>query len=302
MPRDLSRRLTAGWPFLVALVLCGLGAAAGAAPPPRAHPSEHQQSLVPGATYGVRVFRDSEGIPQNSIQTIALDREGRLWVGTQDGAAFYDGRTWTAVDLPTRGRSNYVRVILLRGDGSLWFGTQTAGLCRLLDGQWQEIDQPGVPGGALRVNTLLETAGADGRRALWVGTHDQGLARLNEDGWTTFDSKSGLPSDRIWALCEATDDKGKPVLWVGTQAGLACLRSSSPGFEVRPEFPREPVNSIVATPEPDGSQALWAGTYGGGLARMSHGVWRTLRTHDGLPSDFVTSLAWKGVASPVGRQ
>jgi diguanylate cyclase (GGDEF)-like protein len=275
--------------------------APSALPPPSPGSSRPSPDLIPGATYGIRVFRDSDGLPQNSIQTIAVDQQGQLWVGTQDGAAFYDGRRWTAVDLPSRARSNYVRVVLPTADGSLWFGTQNAGLCRLQAGRWDKEVLLEKDGRAARVNAILETQTSGGARTLWVGTHDQGLARLDADGWTFFDSRSGLPSDRIWSLCEAPDETGQPALWVGTQGGLAILRGSSPGFEVRPSFPRESVNSMVATTLADGSRALWAGTYGSGLARLSGGVWRTFSTRDGLPSSYVTSLAWKA-AGPGGGE
>src|SRR5882672_11240000 len=36
-------------------------------------------------------FTDRNGLPQNAIQAIAFDRRGYLWVGTQDGAAYYNG-------------------------------------------------------------------------------------------------------------------------------------------------------------------------------------------------------------------
>src|SRR5436309_457677 len=59
------------------------------------------------ARLAFRTFTDRDGLPQNSIMAVARDIAGRLWVGTQDGAAFYDGRRWTAVNMPGESGSNY---------------------------------------------------------------------------------------------------------------------------------------------------------------------------------------------------
>ena len=37
------------------------------------------------------------------------DALGYLWVGTQDGAARWNGREWLTIDMPDREVSNYVR-------------------------------------------------------------------------------------------------------------------------------------------------------------------------------------------------
>lgn len=245
---------------------------------------------VPLGARSVRVFSDADGLPQNTVHTITLDQHGYLWVGTQDGAAYYNGHRWQTVDLPERTRSNFVRCILPTPDGSLWFGTQHGALYRLKDGVWS-IETLGLAGGdRVRVNTMLATRGPDGGTILWVGTYTHGLVRLDRTGWTTFDTRSGLPHNRVWGLLETSERDGA-TLWVGTQAGLACLRPGASRFAVEPGFPIESVNSLCQVRDPAGAQTLWVGTYGGGVARLSGGVWSRFTTRQGLPSDFVTSLA-----------
>src|SRR5215207_5896237 len=90
------------------------------------------------ARYGrpaVRVYTDQNGIPMNAVMALALDTKGYLWVGTQDGAAVYNGRAWRVVDMPDRTRSNFVRALLATSDGALWFGTEGGGLVRLDGGR-----------------------------------------------------------------------------------------------------------------------------------------------------------------------
>src|SRR4029078_6913027 len=60
------------------------------------------------AAPAVRLVGDRDGLPQNTVKAIAFDRDGFLWVGTQDGAAVSDGRTGTTVDMPARRVCNWI--------------------------------------------------------------------------------------------------------------------------------------------------------------------------------------------------
>src|SRR5687767_1560321 len=75
-----------------------------------------------------RAFTIKDGLPQNTVQTIAVDSKNYIWVGTQDGAAFYNGRRWNVVNMPNRSVTNDIRSMLVTSDGSIWFGTVSGGL------------------------------------------------------------------------------------------------------------------------------------------------------------------------------
>ncbi len=271
------RRCVAAWCAAVVVLAASAPAAAAADP----------------AAVGVRpmrVFRDADGLPQNTVHAIALDDAGRLWLGTQDGAAMYDGRRWTAVDLPDRYRSNFVRALLVTSDGALWFGTQGGGIHRLAGGVWSDLDRLPAVLRQDRINALAEEPGPDGP-VLWIATHNHGLLRLAGSEVTAYTTAEGLPDDRVWAVAATTDGAGRTTVWAGTQGGLAVLRAGSARFAVERGFPSISVNSFLATRGPTGSRRLWVGTYGGGVARLDRDGWRHFTGADGLPSEFVTSLA-----------
>src|SRR3954468_21551608 len=100
----------------------------------------HITDLVALGRPATRVFTTEQGLPQNTIQAMAFDRRGYLWVGTQDGAARYNGRAWHAVPMPNRTRSNFVGAIFASVDGGVWFGTNGGGVCRLKAGRWTLFD------------------------------------------------------------------------------------------------------------------------------------------------------------------
>lgn len=242
-----------------------------------------------------KLFLDVDGLPQNTVHALLVDREGSLWVGTQDGAASYDGKSWKALDLPNPDLSNFVRSMLETRDGSLWIGRQAGGLARYRDGKWVEVDFGATGLSDERVNALLETLGADGRPVLWVGTANNGLLRFDGQNWTGFGPAAGLPSAQVWSLLESDGPEGRQ-LWIGTTAGPAILRLTDGRIEVPAGAPKLSVSSLLQTTSPEGVRTVWVGTYGGGLLRWNGGAWTRLGAAEGLPSEFVTDLA----ASPSG--
>ncbi|MBX7218739.1 MAG: protein kinase [Blastocatellia bacterium] len=252
---------------------------------------------IPQGRPALRTFTDSDGLPQNSIQTLAFDRQGYLWAGTQDGAAFFNGRAWTVVNMPNRGLSNFVRTMLVATDGSLWFGTDGGGLSHFEAGKWTTYTTAeGLPHN--QVKALLETRAADGSPILWVGTKG-GLACRAQGRWKTFGTAAGIPNPGILSLLESVAEDGSKRLWVGTQGGGLALFSSGSAAELTlqqvfsvksGELRHDVVFRLLETTAPDGSKMLWAGTYGGGLTVFHRGLWKTFDTAAGLPNNIVLSL------------
>ncbi len=284
---------------------------------------------------GFRIFSVDDGLPQSSIQAAAIDRQGRLWVGTQDGAARFDGREWQAVDLPPAPGSNFVQAILSAADGSLWFGTE-GGLFRLFEGVWSAFHpaDPSLPAGRVQclaesnaagsnglwvgtesglarlekgewtriqaaaqwdVRALLETDGPDGP-TLWAGTR-AGLGRLNDGNWALFDRESsGLPADYVASLAVSIDDRGS-TLWVGTGAGLAAFRDDRWRHPL-PALDAEEVLALTVVgrgPDPE----LWIGT-GSGLASFKDGRLNRYDSTSELAGDqILTLLASGGEEEPI---
>src|SRR5262245_44322129 len=148
-------------------------------------------------------FTDRNGLPQNAIQAMAFDNKGYLWIGSQDGAAYYNGRVWTVVNMPNRTISNFVRSILVANDESIWFGRQEGGVSRFKNENWTTFDEKsGLPD--KRVNALLETKAADGSSTIWIGT-DRGLAQFRNGELSRADSRGPFPSARITSLIETTN-------------------------------------------------------------------------------------------------
>jgi ligand-binding sensor domain-containing protein len=225
-------------------------------------------ALVDALRPALRVFRDRDGLPQNSAMALALAADGSLWVGTQDGIASFDGTTWTQIPLPRPEISSFVRAMFVDHDGALWVGRQDGGLSRLRDGTWTNFDAAqGLP--EPRVDSLVEVADGHGGRTLWAGTH-AGLARFHDGAWQAFEDNAALPSPHVSRVIAGTDDDGASVLWVGTDAGLAKVRDGH--ATVVDGVPRTTVLALLEATAADGAHVLWIGGVHTPLGRRAHGA------------------------------
>ncbi|MBX7223176.1 MAG: GAF domain-containing protein [Blastocatellia bacterium] len=286
-------------------VLVGVRAteARPAVPLPVAPPTVQLHSLRGKPAF--KVFTDKEGLPQNSCNAIAVDQQGYLWCGTQYGAVYYNGRTWTTVHMPNRALSNYVTAILPTPDGKIWFGTQGAGLVCLNKGEWQTYDEKSGVIPSNRIRALLFVPGRkpeEKNGTLWVGT-EKGLCTFDGAYWSTLTSQNtGLKSNHIRCLLSGWSPDGKDVLWVGTDAGgLSQLREGTwtTFAQENSGLPNNTVFDLLETAEPDGKHLLWVGT-DDGLAVFSDGQWSHLSTFNSpLPHHIVNALA--ETVSPEGK-
>ncbi len=233
----------------------------------------------------IRVFTDKDGLPQNSVEALTMDRRGYLWVGTQDGAARYNGRTWTRVSLPGRGQSRWVRSMLSASDGSLWFGQVNGGVLALRNGVWESHDiSEEVTSGQVRC--LVERL--DG--TILAGTN-MGAFQWNGRTWSPVLDPGGAPTGSVLSIREVREPGRAPVLWIGTERGLAMAGVTGPWlwFTIRDGLPSNDVTSLLDTREPDGRTLLWVGT-GRGLARWDGRHWTAYGPKDGLPANTVNQI------------
>ena len=102
-----------------------------------------------------------------------------------------------------------------------------------------------------------------------------------------FTVADGLPQPWIQTIVQTRDG----YLWFGTQEGLARFNGAQFTNFDKNNTPGINHNNIRALLEDKQSGALWIGTYGGGLTRYDGGKFKTFTVADGLPGNFVLTLA-----------
>jgi signal transduction histidine kinase/ligand-binding sensor domain-containing protein len=268
------------------------------------------------ARFVVDNWQSEQGLPQNTVWAIHQSTDGYLWIGTDAGAARFDGSRFVVFDAVTTDGliDDIVRTIEEDREGTIWFGTQGGGLIRYRNG---EMSRHSADAGLTHDIVLVIRETGDG--SLWVGTEGGGLGRLRGESVTILTADDGLPGNFIKALHE--DSRG--MLWVGTFDGLALLDAedgrvqqvfdSLAGVTVN-ALAEDPAGTIWVGTESgllrvrdgslesagvtdaivydlvaDGEGTLWAA--GVGLFRIRDGEVRRFATEDGLSRDQVLSIA-----------
>jgi len=141
-----------------------LPCSAGAHEPRRGN--ERDPALA--ARLHARVYTDDEGLPQNSVEALALSPGGTLWATTREGGASFDGSRWVPVEMPANAPSNWPRTLLAAEDGAIWFATEGGGLYRLAGDRWSSVTTSRIS--TETVGALAETKTASGAHIIWAGS------------------------------------------------------------------------------------------------------------------------------------
>jgi signal transduction histidine kinase/CheY-like chemotaxis protein/ligand-binding sensor domain-containing protein len=274
-PRSAGRLLQAALAGL-----CLLGAARGQSP---------GTDPLRFARLPIRVYNDRDGLPQNSVETVAFDREGYLWIGTQDGAVRYDGRTWEVLSMPRPTHSSWVVAHLVAADGSHWFGTRGDGLQHYKGGKWTHFGTAeGFPDA--QCTALAEGFDEAGRPVVWAGTQEHGLVMVRDGKLLPQPAPASHPFQRVHSLFATVGESGAPRLWIGSDRGALALERGQWQALDRKDYglPTENVFAFLETGE-GASRALWIGTERG-LAKRGAQGWERWDERAGLANSYVFRL------------
>lgn len=81
-------------------------------------------------------YTSRDGLPNDVIRDLAIDKKGCLWVGTPSGVARFNGDSWIIFDEKTGLHQDSVHSITVTGD-SVWVGSVGGSVSRYRNGQWK---------------------------------------------------------------------------------------------------------------------------------------------------------------------
>ncbi len=124
----------------------------------------------------VKIFDTTNSIlPERYINTIAIDNNNAVWVGSNDGLFSYDGLQWTKHGNNFNSRSNLINVIKVDKNNVKWIGTDGSGVLSFDGNNWQKYDDPF----GLGMNGFIEDIGIDDYNNKWLCTLN-GILILNK--------------------------------------------------------------------------------------------------------------------------
>jgi signal transduction histidine kinase/ligand-binding sensor domain-containing protein len=230
-----------------------------------------------------RQYSAAEGLTNGFVRAVYEDRQGTLWVGTDDGLfrlsgerfsrtdgngeipalAVHDiredhkGRLWVGGSRMLMIRGSECKVFVLEGypsatrvksiletsDGTIWVGT-VSGL-QHLHGSLESGRFEKVPEISSTVRALHEDSGG----TLWIGSIGSGLVRFLDARFSRIATPDNLPGGTVLAIFEDNEQN----VWVGMQTGLLRLSRAAMSTFPLPEAPNADFGTVYS--DRDGS--LW---------------------------------------------
>ncbi len=224
-------------------------------------------------------FSKEQGLADNSIRCITLDKMGNLWFGTgSSGVNRYDGSTFTTFSTVHGLPGNSVRSIAEDRMGNMWFGTRSGGACRFDGKSFTAFSSAqGLPYHTVMVAAVDNTGG------LWLGT-PRGACHFDGKSFTSFTTSQGLGGNNISGII--VDTAG--IIWFGGYGGgLSRYNGRSvTSFTTKQGLASNSVMSIIK----DKKGNIWVATKGGGVSCYDGQSITSFTTAHGLASNKVYCL------------
>jgi PAS domain S-box-containing protein len=168
---------------------------------------------VQAQRYNLSIYNVSNGMPGNQVNDIIQDNHGRLWIGTMNGIAVFDGINFSGFDKNNPITSNPIKSLFQDSRGNIWIGMIRKGICKYNGSSFEFYNSSN---GLLNdnVNAITE----DKKGNIWIGTSD-GLNKYDGKMFHSYTSLRGLVNNNIFSLL--FDSKG--ILWISTIGGISAF-------------------------------------------------------------------------------
>ena len=252
----------------------------------------------------------AEGLSLGAVNCIFQDREGFLWLGTQEGLSRYDGTQFLHYanenDDPDSLSHNTVKALVESSDGHLWIATDGGGLNRFEPATGRFVHFRHDPADPTSLSDdHLRALLLDPRGHLWIATDGGGLNRLERrvaaDGTQEIsfshwrhdpEDPSTLSSDHVRGLALDRHDG----LWVATDGGGLNRLETGTGEIVHyrhdPGDPTSLASDRIKVVHQARNGSLWIGTYDGGLHRLDGNVFTRFRHAPNDPTSLASDGVW----------
>lgn len=215
--------------------------------------------------------KDNNNTHLNNLPTLYLDKKNTLWLGYEQGLAYYNRKQQLFVNLELEGRkaiNTAVRSLEEDLFGNLWIGSYD-GLYILnpSNDKLKHIVHDNNNATSLSQNSIYKIV-RDSRGDMWMGTWADGLNYFNRDNDAFKNIRFGNNKLNYWVVSGIAEDSDKN-LWIGTEGGgLNFYNTKTKKFTYFKNNPKDQ-NSIKANNVKsvivDRNQNIWIGIHDGGV-------------------------------------
>lgn len=213
---------------------------------------------------------DKNSIPSNLIRYILKDSEGKLWLATDQGLAYFNEESekfYTYKSDTNKYSITDDNIVSLFEDrlGTIWVGTFN-GISRFSNNNKFTIYRNNPFNENSISNSSVCGIYEDNEGHIWVGTFNSGINRIDEKNdiitryYNDTNNKNSLSSNRIKDIIGIDNE-----IWIATDNGLNKYDKNTDKFTVYKTSSDENsiVNNEIRTLFIDKNGILWIGTRGG---------------------------------------
>ena len=261
----------------------------------------------------------------NISGSLLVDARNNLWVFDQNRVHHFDGQTWEQFTPEDGFIGGYV-LSIAETDECIWLGTVGLSCYNPQDKLWSVVfdTPPGSPptpsAGDIFVETWVEgiLSIAPDEEGIWVGSN-RGLTYLHNNYQQTWGNDilgiNGIPcllktnQNELWICTEnglgiwdgfqwtnfkeipgplaLVQGKEKEIWVITDEVGIGRWNGKSWDWWTPGEGPAGLRQKSLVVSSTDGN--VWVGTEKG-ISRWDENHWRTYRTLEGLPSDYINTI------------
>lgn len=219
----------------------------------------------------LKSFTRNDGLANEYVFGIFVDSQGGKWFGTNGGGISYLNADQWKTYFPMHGLADYwVYSFAEQTNGKLWIGT------------WAGLNEFDQETGAFKtylkelVNEWVYGLDVDSQDQVWIGT-EGGINMFDGENWHTWTHEDGLGAPNVQNL-PLSDNTG---LGTRSRHDLNVMEQGTMTYN-----PNYVFTLLVADDD-----AVWAGTWGGGVSHYDGKKWTNYTTEQGLAGNIVYSIA-----------
>jgi ligand-binding sensor domain-containing protein len=245
-------------------------------------------------------FLVADGLLSNNITSLLQDTDGTIWIGTKEGLCTYDGKTFTAIEIPlpknlppnknTYYQNHCVYYSIQAKNGKLWFATIDG--VYVYDGKsfaFFAINE--AANGFLTSNDKAERIFEDNAGNIWFGGRtNEGVYRYDGKAITklklpTLYQNGPTPKPHNWAWPQLQDKNGN--IWFGNWGGAYRYDGKSFTSFTKTDGLAGGVTKII---EDKKGQLWFGGDAGAGLSSYNGKSFKLFTAEDGITNNSIWSI------------
>lgn len=223
---------------------------------------------------GYETISEANGLSENKVRCIGSDKEGNLWVGTnQNGLSCYRGKQFELFLKSKDGTNTQIGAILQDKKGNSWMGSIN-GIYFMPAGSTQQKKIDFITGGDdIEVTSLLEDRAGN----IWVSTWGAGILIIHPGNFEVQRFAGKLPYAEPGTFTEqyvhTLRQSSTGQIWISMLRGVSVFNPFQNSLTTYTQKDGLAENNTTDIEE-DGKGIIWIGSAGSGLTYYEKGKFR----------------------------